>query len=348
MSLIPAIVFALTTAQAADAPATLGRVFTPNELLKYSVRSNLQAERRGGSLTTWIPEDFDLNYDFTVQVEAMKADGIAVVRYKRPTMTEIEGESFDSAPKTKVDKVNLDFQLTVSPFNEILDMKDLTPKKPPTKKGVMAPALGAPQGGLDAFLGQFISEIYRLCLFAGSMDSALDFAPRSTFDNVKVGDTWKRTVGYQPQKLKGKDGQQAMQRLDYTYTYKGLVNGEKGKVIRVEGDLDFSTDLAEFVKQITGATSDQIGLEKVPLKLTAKILFDLDPKTRHTIKAEATSDASFQFFEPQKSDPAFEERMKGRTSMWLASRTIAKPATTTAPVKTTPAKGGTKKGKPGK
>lgn len=335
MTLIPAIAFACAALQGntAPAPVSLGRVFTPNELLSYAVRSNLHAEQRGGLLTTWIPEDLDINYDFTVQVEKLKADGIAVVRYKRPTMTQVEGETFDAGPKSKVEKINLDFQLTVSPFNEIIDQKDLTPKKKPAPKkgdGVIMPAFGNPQAGIGQLVGQFIQELYRLCLFTGSMDSALDFAPRSTFDNVKVGDTWKRTVGYQPQKLKGKKDEQAVQRLDYTYTYKGVTKGDKGDVLRVEATLDFTTDLADFIKQITGADSDQLGLEKVPMKLTAKILFDLDPKTKHTLKADANSDASFQFYEPGKTDPAMEERMKGHTRMWLVSKTIVKPATTAA------------------
>jgi hypothetical protein len=47
----------------------------------------------------------------------------------RPTFTEVRGETFNSPPKTTVDKANLDFQLTVSPINEILGMKDLTKKK---------------------------------------------------------------------------------------------------------------------------------------------------------------------------------------------------------------------------
>jgi len=342
LSLVHAIVFACAGLQAppAQAPVSLGRVFTPNELLSYAVRSNLHAEQRVGELATWIPEDLDINYDFTVQVQKLKTDGIAVVRYKRPTMTEVEGEDFNSGPKTHIQKTNLDFELTVSPFNEIIDQKDLTPKKKPTTKGngVVLATLASPQGSIGQVVGQFIQELYRLCLFTGSMDSALDFAPRSTFDNVKVGDSWKRTVGYQPQKLKGKNNEQAVQRLDYTYTYKGLTKGDKGDVLRVEATLDFSTDLADFLKQLTGADSDQLGLEKVPMKLSAKILFDLDPKTKHTLKADANSDASFQFFEPGKSDPAVEEKIKGHTRMWLASRTMAKPVTATA----TPAKKGGK------
>jgi hypothetical protein len=327
--LIPTLVFALVAHHPGQAAVSLGRVFTPHEKLTYAVRSGISAERRGAGLTTWLPEDLDINYDFTVDVEALKADGIAVVHYKRPWVDEVTGDTFDAPAKTKRVKSNYDFRLTVSPFNEILEMKDLTPpkKKPPVKKKgtIFGSAAVAPQGSIQGFVGQFISELYRLSLFTGSMESALDFAPRMTFDDVKVGDTWKRTVGYQPQKLKGKDGKQAVQRLDYTYTYKGLVNGDKGKVQRVEAKLTFNTDIAEFVKQLTEATADQIGLEKLPLSLDATIVFDLDPKTRHTLKAEATSVGNFQIFVPNVPDAAYEERMKGHTSMRLVSRAIVKP-----------------------
>lgn len=240
----------------------------------------------------------------------------------------MQGETFDSPPKTKRVNLKYDFRLTVSPYNEVLDMKDLTPKKKPPKKG-KAGIFGAPvepQVTVQAFVGQFIGELYRLSLFTGNLESALDLAPRLNFDDVKVGDTWKRTVGYQPQKLQGKEGKQAVQRLDYTYTYKGLVNGEKGKVHRVEAKLSFNTDLAEFVRQITGASSSDLSLEKLPLSLDATIQFDLDPKTKHTLHAEAVSTGSFQIFEPNKTSPAFEEKMQGHTTMHLVSRTIVKPA----------------------
>ncbi len=66
--------------QAKDAPVSLGRVFAKNEKLAYEVRSGLTAQQRMRGLQTWIPEDADLNYDFTTHVDDLKADGIAVMR----------------------------------------------------------------------------------------------------------------------------------------------------------------------------------------------------------------------------------------------------------------------------
>lgn len=333
---------------ATPAPVSLGRVFTEGETLAYAVRSSLSAESRGRGLTTWIPQDLNINYDFTVAVEKLKADGIAVVRYKRPTITQIDGETVDQPPKTKKDAVNIDFRLTVSPLNEILEMKDLAPKKDKDKS--KANAEDEEDGRwfrstsptrtrqLTGFISQFVGEVYRLSLFVGNFDSALDFAPRTPFEAVKVGDTWKRTVGYQPQKLKGKDGKQAVQRLDFTYTYKGLADTPKGKVMRVEGKLNFATDLAEFINQTFDVDAKETGLKGIPLSMDSKITFDLDPVTRHTRSAYAQSSAQFKIIlTDNPDDPVAEERLKGQTQLWQTSRT------TSVPKKTVPVKSATKK-----
>lgn len=341
MIILPALASAFLAFQG-SAPAaesvSLGRTFTKNEFLAYAVRSNLHAEQRTGDLVTWIPEDLDLNYDFTVHVKELKADGIAVMNYKRPTITEVEGQTTEEEPKAKVEKVNYNFLLTVSPFNEILEMKDLNPPKKEKSSSksdddVIRFAHTPRQDSLGGLLGGFIGELQRLCLFAGGLDSSLDFAPRMTFDNVKVGDTWKRTVGYQPQKLKGKKNEQAVQRLDYTYTYKGLVPGEKGQVLRIEAKLSFNTDLADFFKQITGASGDEIGLDKAPMKLDATILFDLDPKTKMTLSADATSVGNFGLYQPGKTSAVIEQKIQGHTRLFLQGRKIVVPQPA-APVKT--------------
>lgn len=328
MIILSTLVAATLAGNGTAAPVSLGRVFTPREKLTYAVRANVHSETRPRGLQTWIPEDLDINYDFTTEVEGAKTDGIVVMRYRRPTMTEIQGETFDQPPVTKKQKVNYDFRLTVSPFNEVLEMKDLTPPKKPVKKTKSA-YWKTPAGRqvLQGMIGQFVSEVYRLSLFVGNFESALDFAPRTPFDPVNVGDTWKRTVGYQPQKLKGKDGKMATQRLDFTYTYKGLVNGAKGKVHRVEGKLNFNTDLAEFVNQTFEVTSADTGLKSVPLSLDSTIVFDLDPKTRHALEANAQSDGQFKIvLTDNENDPIQEEKIKGRTSLKLVSRVIVPPA----------------------
>lgn len=315
-----------TATEAKPEPVELTVIRKPGEKLAYQVRSHLLIESRGGMMDTWFPEELDLNYDFNIEVQKEKADGIVDARYKRPTMTQIEGETVDGPPQETVEKVNVDLQLTVSPINEILSIADLAAKKPnpkktPAKKGGKSlRVFGAGTGNLQVnFLGQFIGEIYRLSLFTGSLDSALDLAPKLPVEAVSVGDTWKRTVGYSPQKLKGKGGKQAVQRLDYTYTYKGVMDVNGRMIHRIDGDLALDTDLAEFFHQLTELKPQDTGLRAMKMKLKSKIEFDLDYTTRKTLAARATSEGGYSVMTTQSAEPVSEERLKGRTTMKLVS-----------------------------
>lgn len=319
-----ALIPALIGAQAQ--PIKLNRVFSKGEKLQYNIHSTINTESRGLGLQTWIPEDLDIVYKFSLEVMALKTDGIADVKYLRPTITEIAGETVDSAPKPKVEKLNQDLLLTVSPANEILKVKDNTkkePEKPAAKKPplrIAKPSLGNAKGqdALGMLLGQFVGEIYRLSLFLGPLDSSLDLAPRLPFDDVKKGDTWKRTVGYSPQKLKGKGDKLAVQRLDYTYTYEGLVGSGNKMVHRITADLEVKTDLAEFVHQTYAVKSDETGLKEIPLNFKGRIEFDLDQKTMRTLRAVGTSQGGFKVVATQfPNDPVQEENFKGRTIMKL-------------------------------
>jgi len=277
-------------------------------------------------LETWLPEDFDLNYDFTLFVEDLKADGIAVVHYQRPYITAIEGETADSPPKENKEKVNMDARLTISPINEVLEMKDLAAKPSKSGKDWMGNANASRSKQAGDVLGQFIQEVKVLSLFAGSIDSSLDLAPKTPFEQVKVGDSWKRTVGYQPQKLQGRGNKEAVQRLDYTFTYKGIVDSEGKKVHRVQGVLDLKTDLAEFLNQATETKSEDSVFKKIPLTLKSTIDFDLDLKTKHTVLVQAKSESGFGIFVAAYPDEALlEETAKGRTTMKLVGDKIIPP-----------------------
>lgn len=274
-----------------------------------------------------------MNYQFTTEVKAIKADGIADVLYLRPTMTMITGETFDNPPKTDVEEVKYNMMLTMSPANEILNIKDLNPppkEKPGKKDGRVRLFGGVGRNAVQIpFIGQFIGEVHRLALFAGNFESALDFAPRLPFEKLKVGDTWKRTVGYSPQKLKGKDGKTVNQRLDYTYTYKGLVDVAGKKVHRVVGECALDTNLADYVNQLFELKPEETGLKSIPLKFKSKIDFDLDLKTGKTLRADAASEGGFQILITAfPNDPVEEETFKGRTQLRLIGETTVKPKTT--------------------
>jgi len=317
--------------QSGGQTVTLARINKANEKLAYEVRSHAQIEVRGEGLETWLPFDYDFSYNFTTLVKQVKADGIADMHYLRPTVTEVEGENGDNPAKEKVNKVNMDYLLTVSPLNEIVAVKDLAPPKTPKTNN---PDTGDDevrtfwlkrgdelQGHLGGFLDQFIDEIYYLAMNVGSPNSALDFSPKLPLDDVKAGDTWKRTVGYSPQRLKGKGEKSAVQRLDYTYTYKGIVDSGDRKVYRVTADLDLNTDLAEFVHQVLHATSEDTGLKSMKLTLKSHIDFDLDLQTKQTLRAEANSEGGFSVIGTEHPDVAIgEQRIKGKTVLRLVGR----------------------------
>lgn len=294
----------------------IGRVFTKGEKLQYEVKSKIESQVRSGELQTFLPQDFDLNYKFTIEVVNLKADGIGEIRYSRPSLTEIEGETADSPPKTKVNKLDWLYLLEVSPINDLLKMTDL---KPPVKKkdhalATLSPVESRTVQGVN--LDQFIGEIHRLAIFAGGVDSALDFSPKLPYDPVTVGETWKRTVGYSPQMLKGAGDKSAVQRLDYEYTYRGVVDAGGRKVHRVTADLKLDTDVAKFINQALRMKPEQSGLKEMKLVLDARIEFDLDLKTRRTLEARAQSTGSIRL-EGTQPGQLYEEKIAGGSTMSL-------------------------------
>jgi hypothetical protein len=145
----------------------------------------------------------------------------------------------------------------------------------------------------------------------------MDFAPPLPVEEVEVGDTWKKTVGFTPQTLKGKGGQMAVQRLDFTYTYKGLVESNGKRVHRIIGDLTVKSDLAEFIHQTFNVKSNVTGLKEIPLNMTSKVEFDLDPKTFQTIRAEANSVGGFSVIATGNTGAVQEEKFKAKSTLSL-------------------------------
>lgn len=320
----------------ADKAIALDRVFVKGEKMQYAISSSLHTETQTYGSPIFYPSDLDMSYKFTAEVTGLKGDGIAVIHYMRPNVVQVAGETYNHGPTTTTEKLNWVYDITVSPINKILDTKDLSPKKPKAKPAgggggrrllVIAPG---GQQSIQAFLGSFIQEVYRLALNIGPMDSSLDFAPKLPLDDVKVGDTWKDTVGYEPQKLKGKEGKQAVQRLDYVFTYKGIVNVDGKSYHRVTAVLDLSTDLATFVNQLVDAKPEETHLKSIPLTLKQTIDYDLDLNTRRTVTAQAVAEGGFKInVTDVTSEPVQQETLKGTTTMRLLSATIVKPAKST-------------------
>lgn len=318
--ILPLLLLTFSPGITTEATTDLSRVFKKGERVQYEVKSHLLAESRAGGLNTFMPEDTDFEYRFGYQVTDLLADGIALAKYQRPTMTVIEADD-EGVPKRTVEKVNLDLEIKLSPINELLSVRDLAKKTPP-KDGIRINAR-APSARQPDMIEDFVLEVHRLALFLGSLDSALDFAPKLPFEDVAPGATWKRTVGYQPQRLDS--GRSAVQRLDLTYTYRGPMTVNGKPVQRVTADLNLDTDVAKFVNQVYGTTPEQSGLFRLPLRLKADIEFDLDPTNRRTLAARASSEGGFELFvtDFSKTNPILETRLKGRTTLRLLA---AKPS----------------------
>lgn len=319
MIMMTAMLALVAMASANESPVLLQRTSKPGEKLNYSVKSRLITETQTLGSETFMPSIVEIDYGFIAEATNTKPDGIFDFRYKRPVM------NVDEGGKKTVEKTDFDLMITLSPINEFLEVKDLAPKKPPTKAGgnlnFMNPS-GSPQDAFfGGFIGQFVGEIQRLALFIGSLDSSIDFQPKLDFREVAKGDTWRRTVSFSPQKLETKGNKTVMQRLDYVYTYEGLVDSGGSKVHRVVATLEMDSNLLQFMKDNVDLSRVSVHFNEISFKLKARIEFDLDAKTGHTLKAEAKSEGGFKIVAAEyPDDPYVEQKLRGTTVMRLVSR----------------------------
>ncbi|HLK17183.1 MAG TPA: hypothetical protein VKT78_20435 [Fimbriimonadaceae bacterium] len=313
----------LALAHAPGDAVMLKHTFIKGIKSEYSVDANLQVEARGGELATFLPEELELKYTFFTNCLDV-SNSIATVRYARPSITEIGGATPDSDPVPKTEKLDQVMTMQVSPINEVLDYKDLTPKKKKpagdtTSELLFTNGSAAARQSVHDFILPFIEDLERLSVYAGPIEASVDLEPRLNLDAVKVGDTWKRTVGYQPQKLTNKAGKTVVQRLDLTYTYIGLVESRGKKVQRVHADLKLDTDLGKYVNDLFNAKPENTGLKSIPTKMTIGMDFDLDPTTLQTIYAAVKSEGSFKIFGTFSPGAAVEQNIRGTSVMKLVS-----------------------------
>lgn len=323
--MITLLTLAIAVTQGASSPVTLKRTFVKGEKSEYSVDANLNIDARSGMLATFLPEEAEFKYTFYVNTTDVNA-GIATVRYFRPSITEIAGSTTDSDPVPKTETLDMTALLQVSPINEILDAKDLTPKKKKkaddsggdSRRALLARGNGF-QEGVAEFIGPFIGDLERLSVFIGGAEGSLDLEPKLNLDAVKVGDTWKRTVSYQPQKLSSKAGKTVVQRLDLTYTYGGVVQSRGKSVQRIHGSLKLDTDLGTYVNDLFNAKPENTGLKSIPTKMDIQMDFDLDPKSLQTVYAKVKSEGSFKIFATVAPSAIAEQNIHGTSVMKLIS-----------------------------
>lgn len=321
--MIASLIIASSLAKATQAePVELLRKFKAGEKFGYQVRSHLLIETQQEGQPFFLPEEEELNYDSTLEVKKIKADGFAEAVYLRPKMILVQGDSADGERKEHPENVNFNLSLTLSPINEVTDVKDLNaPVKKPAKGGggtfmrMFGPKIPGTQVDLS-----FIQELQRMSIFIGSIDTSLDLSPKLPFEEVKKGDTWKRTASYQPQKVKNEKGKMAVQRIDFTYVYDGLVEYNKEKVHQITGTLHLDTDAGAYINQMMGTTPGQSGLKSIPMKLDSKITYYLDSKTMHTVFVKAESLGNWQIIlSSGDGSPVIEQKLKGDVTCKLAS-----------------------------
>ncbi|MDI9641196.1 hypothetical protein QPK87_05930 [Kamptonema cortianum] len=325
--MISSLLMASALGVAQNQPADLSRKFTKGQTFAYEVRSHMIDEVKQGELAIGIPSEVDINYDFTYTISDVKPSGFATLHYKRPWLDEVQGETADRPPKTTRIKMDYNLELSLSPINEVTGVKDLNP---PNKTGGgslqsaklarILKGAGVAPAQVD-IVGQFSQELYRLALFIGPLDNSLDFNPKMPFEEAKIGDTWQRTVSYQPQTLKGSaDNQQAMQRLDLTYVYDGIVESRGKKVHRVSASYKLDSDAALFINQMMRMKPSESGLEKFPLQIETKLIFDLDLQTRDTLYAESNTKGHWSLKVIGRNDPVVESDFKGKSILRMVSR----------------------------
>lgn len=300
-------------------PVELYRSFEKGKTYTYQVRTYLQTEQRSNEFATFIPDEVEYNYDFTYKVLDVKNSGIATVHYKRPTMTIVEGETADRPPVSNKLPVDFDLQMDVSPVNAITGLKDLAAgdglkRTLPFKK--LTPFGGAAQTDI---VGQLAQELQRLALFVGSFESSLDFAPKLPLSEVEVGETWRQTMSYQPMELSGSDGKFEMQRLDMDLKFNGMVERGGKKVYSILGTMKLDSDAAIYINQAMRMTSNESGLAKLPLKLDTTVDFEIDPKTKATLKATTRTKGGWAVYVTGSSKPIVEERITGKGTLSLVS-----------------------------
>ncbi len=305
-------------------PVEIYRTFEKGKTYSYSVRTHLQSETREVGRNTFIPSDVDINYDFNYKIIDVKSSGMAKVLYQRPAISQIDGETASSGPITTKVPLNWKMELDLSPVNAVTGMKDLTKEKKINSVWFKQPVAYRTFSSMTSMerqdiVSQFVSELQRMVLFVGGLDSSLDFAPRLPLGEVEVGEKWRQTMSYQPMEIKGSGGQFEVQRLDMDLVFNGMKDKNGVPYASITGLLKLDTDAAKYINQAMQMTANQSGLAKLPMKLETKIEFELDPKTFTTRRATSSSLGNWSIFIAGFNDPVQEERINGRASIVLNS-----------------------------
>jgi hypothetical protein len=307
----------------------------------YGYSALLTSERRDPrmNLDTYLPETQRLMYQFKLNVKEKKADDIVVLDYLRTGFkVAVEGGA-EGEQYIPMDGGNLNFKITLSPTNAVLDLVDISPKKPEKKvkdenvmwlRRLQDGGVVSGQALTQQVVGQFFQELQRMSLMIGSLDSSMDFAPKLPDEEVVPGDTWEETVSYQPQRARGTKST-TVQRLDMTYTYVGLVKVNGKPFEQIKGSVTMDANLKDYIDGAYGIPKAQSPFKSVNVKFQMNSVFNLDPKSLRTVYAEVRSNGNLSTdFDFQGMRTTSEDRFTGEAKIANRSAKIIAPVKTKA------------------
>ena len=301
---------------------TLERKFSKGSTYSYTVKSHMLTETSQTGGVSGIPQEVDYVYKFAAKIVDVQKSGFASIDYTRPNITEIQGETFERGPVTRVIPLDMHLTMQLSPINEVTDVKELSKKADSKPKGKLKKAgqlmaitrLGA---GVARQNLPFLTDLQRTALFIGSPVDGLDFSPKLPIEPVKIGGTWKRTVSYQPQDLAGnKHGKQAVQRVDMVYTYLGPKFVGDREIQSVHAEINLDTDATQFVADSLEMTKAESPVKSMLVKLKSDFDFQLDAVDFHTlgITGRTTGAYTVQFITGNQLID-FTQKLTGKTSV---------------------------------
>lgn len=293
---------------------SLERTYGMGEKAKYEFSNRLDMDFRTFPHVNYFPVRYLVSYSFDFNVEALKPDGVADVRFLRPSIVIRESESPWGDAKTETIELKENVLYTLSRANQPIGVKVETPADKRLSNRIRT-LTSAAEPQLD-IVGPFVSQIYQLAGFV----NFFDLGPNLPLRPVAVGDTWKETKAYAPMTVEsGADrGKNMVARLDYEYTFKGSTEFEGKQVTWIQGRLKQDTDAVGYIAELYGYEVSAFPISSIILKLDMTVDYYLDEKTKWPIKIIGNSqgEASITF----RGEQAPREEIKVKGSATLARK----------------------------
>lgn len=287
------------------------RTYTAGEKAKYEFSNRLDMDFRTFPHVNYFPIRYLVSYSFDLNVESLKPDGVADVRFIRPSIVIRESESPWGDAKTETIELKENVLYTLSRANQPIGVRIDTPSSNRQSDRVRFLTHSA-EAQLD-IVGPFVSQIYQLAGFV----NFFDLGPNLPLRPVSVGDTWKETKAYAPMTVQsGADrGKNMVSRLDYEYTFKGSTEFEGRQVTWIQGRLKQDTDAVGYIAELYGYEVSAFPISSIILKLDMTVDYYLDEKTKWPIKIIGNSQGEASITFRGEQAPREEIRVKGSAAL---------------------------------